>query len=104
MIINNHIINISDNEKMILADSTKSFSIIINYIKVVNDNFYNKIDSVLCILIFIWLYVFFSFCSVSLTSHVSILQTDSEQSAEKTKYETQYICLSDYLFIISSWD
>jgi hypothetical protein len=42
MIIDNHIINISDNEKMILADSIKSFLIIIDYIKAVNDDFYNE--------------------------------------------------------------
>ena len=49
IITDNHIINISDNEKMILADSAKSFLIIINYIKAVNNNFYNKVDSVLCV-------------------------------------------------------
>ena len=104
IIIDNHIINISDDEKMILADNAKSFLIIIDYIKAVDNNFYNEVDSVLCILISVWLYVFFSFYSVSLTSHVSILQADSEQSAEETEYETQYIYLSDYLFIVSSWD
>ncbi len=51
IITDNHIINISDNKKIILADSIKSFLIIINYIKVVDDDFYNKVDSVLCILI-----------------------------------------------------
>jgi len=53
IIIDNHIINISDNKKIILADSAKSFLIIINYIKVINNDFYNEIDSVFCILIFI---------------------------------------------------
>ena len=70
---------------MILADNTKSFLIIINYIKIVNDDFYNEIDSVFCVLIFIWLYVFF--CFIFLTSHVFILWADSEQSAEKAEYE-----------------
>ena len=53
MIADNHIINIFDDEKMILADNIKSFSTIIDYIKVVDDNFYNEVDSVLCISIFI---------------------------------------------------
>ncbi len=53
MIINNYIINIFNDEKMILADSAKSFSVIVNYIKVINNDFYNEINSVLCILIFI---------------------------------------------------
>ena len=61
MIINNHIINISDDEKMILADNIKLFSIITNYIKAVDDDFYNEINSVLCISISVWLYVFFFF-------------------------------------------
>ena len=53
MIADNYIINISDDEKMILANSTKLFSTIANYIKAVDDDFYNKVDSVLCILIFV---------------------------------------------------
>ena len=50
MIADNHIINIFDDEKIILADNTKSFLIITNYIKAIDDDFYNEIDSVLCIL------------------------------------------------------
>ena len=57
MITNNHIINISDDEKMILADNTKSFLIITDYIKIINDDFYNEIDSILCISISVWLYI-----------------------------------------------
>ena len=53
MIINNYIINISDNKKIIFVDSAKSFSIIINYIKAVDDDFYNEVDLVLCVLTFI---------------------------------------------------
>ena len=53
IIADNHIINISDDEKMILADNVKSFSIIADYIKAVDDDFYNEIDSVFCISIFI---------------------------------------------------
>ncbi len=51
MITDNHIINISDDEKIILADNAKSFLIITDYIKAVDDDFYNKVDSVFCILI-----------------------------------------------------
>ena len=54
IITDNHIINISDNEKMILADSAKSFPTIIDYIKAVDDDFYNEVDSVFCILISVW--------------------------------------------------
>ena len=50
VISDNHIINISDNEKMTLANSAKLFSTIADYIKAVDDDFYNKADSVVCIL------------------------------------------------------
>ena len=53
IIADNHIINISDDKKMTLADNTKSISTITNYIKAVDDDFYNEIDSVFCISIFI---------------------------------------------------
>ena len=48
VITDNHIINISDDEKMTLADSAKSFSTIADYIEAVDDDFYNEVDSVLC--------------------------------------------------------
>ena len=48
VIADNHIINISDDEKMTLADSAKSFSTIADYIEAVDDDFYNEVDSVLC--------------------------------------------------------
>ena len=51
VIADNHIINISDDEKMTLADSAKSFSTITDYIEAVDDDFYNEVDSVFCILI-----------------------------------------------------
>ena len=50
VIADNHIINIFDDEKIILADSAKSFSIIIDYIEAVDDDFYNKVNLVLCVL------------------------------------------------------
>ena len=53
MITNNHIINISDNKKIIFADNIKSFSTITDYIKAVNDDFYNKVNLIFCILIFV---------------------------------------------------
>ena len=48
MIADNHIINISDDEKVTFADSAKSFSTIADYIEAVDDDFYNEVDSVLC--------------------------------------------------------
>ena len=48
VIADNHIINIPDDEKMTLADSAKSFSTIADYIEAVDDDFYNEVDSVLC--------------------------------------------------------
>ena len=53
VIADNHIINISDDEKMTLADSAKSFSTIADYIEAVNDDFYNEVDSVLCMSTFV---------------------------------------------------
>ena len=53
VIADNHIINISDDEKMTLADSTKSFPTIADYIEAVDDDFYNEVDSVLCMSIFV---------------------------------------------------
>ena len=49
MIANNHIINIFDDEEIILINNTKLFSIIANYIKAINDDFYNEINLVLYI-------------------------------------------------------
>ena len=53
IIINNHIINIFDDEKIIFINNAKLFLIIANYIEAVNNDFYNEINSIFCILIFI---------------------------------------------------
>ncbi len=48
VIADNHIINIPDDEEVTLADSAKSFPTIADYIEAVDDDFYNEVDSVLC--------------------------------------------------------
>jgi len=51
MITSNHITSVLDDEKIELVDSNESFSAVTDYTKIVDDNFYHEIDSVLVMLI-----------------------------------------------------
>ncbi len=49
VITSSHITSVLDNEKIELADNMESFSAVADYTEAVDDNFYNEVDSMLCV-------------------------------------------------------